>query len=110
VEGVFSSSKYASISQMCKREPQRDGNLLFITFHSRASRYQLHWTIFGSDRRCTVSSHAKPTDATGASVSPPSGHVSRLLEFTALALYASDASVTTDRRHLATVRRGLVAK
>jgi hypothetical protein len=33
-------------------------------------------------------------------------HVSRPLEFTALVLYASDASITTDRRHLDTVRRG----
>jgi hypothetical protein len=106
VEGVFSSSKCASISQMCKRGPPRAGHLLFITFHSRAIHYQLHWTIFEGDRRCTVASVAKPTDATGASVAPPSGHVSRPLEFTALALYASDASITTDRRRFTTVRRG----
>jgi hypothetical protein len=80
VEGVFSSSKCASISQMCKSVPPRAGHLLFITFHSRASRYQLHLTIFGGDRRCTVASVAKPTDATGASVAPPSSHVSRSLE------------------------------
>jgi hypothetical protein len=70
VEEVFSSSKCASISPMCKREPSRAGHLLFILFHSRASHYQLHWTIFGGDRRCTVASIAKPTDTTGASVAP----------------------------------------
>jgi hypothetical protein len=49
VEGKFSTSKCASISQMCKSQPPRVGHLLFITFHLRASRYQLHWTIFGGD-------------------------------------------------------------
>jgi hypothetical protein len=63
VEGVFSSSKCASISQMCKSRPPRASHLLFITFHSRANRYQLHWTIFGGDRCCTVASIA-PTRAT----------------------------------------------
>jgi hypothetical protein len=63
VEGKFSSSKCASISQMCKSEPPRDGHLLFITFYSRASRYQLHWMIFEGDRHCTVASVA-PTRAT----------------------------------------------
>jgi hypothetical protein len=70
VEGVFSRSKCASISQICKSEPPRAGHLLFITFHSRASRYQLHWTIFGGVRRCTVASVAKPIDATDVSIAP----------------------------------------
>jgi hypothetical protein len=91
VEGVFSSSKCASISQMCKRGPPRAGYLLFIVNEKATSRYTLHWAIFGGDRRCSVASVAKPTDATGASVAPPSGYVSRPLEFTTLALYASDA-------------------
>ena len=31
VEGVFSSSMYASSNQMCKREPPKAGHLLFIS-------------------------------------------------------------------------------
>jgi hypothetical protein len=93
----------------CAREnPPKAGHLLFIANRKATSRYTLHWAKFGGDRRCTVASVAKPTDAIGASVAPPSSHVSRPLEFTALALYASDASVATDRRRLTTVRRGLV--
>jgi hypothetical protein len=109
VEGKFSSSKCASISQMCKREPPGADHLLFIANRKATSRYTLHWAKFGGDRRCTVASIAKATDATGASVAPPSSHMSRPLEFTALTLYTSDASVATDRRRLATIRCGPVA-
>jgi hypothetical protein len=94
---------------MCKREPPRAGHLLFIANRKATSRYTLYWAKFGGDRRCTVASIAKLIDATGASVAPLISHVSRPLEFTALALYTSDASVATNRRRFATVRRGLVA-
>jgi hypothetical protein len=55
VEGKFSSSKCASISQMCKREPPRAGHLLFIANGKATSRY----TPVEGDRR----GHAKATDA-----------------------------------------------
>jgi hypothetical protein len=70
VERKFSSSKYDSISQMCKREPLRAGHLLFIAKRKATSRYTLYWVIFGGDRRCTVAFVAKPIDATGAFVAP----------------------------------------
>jgi hypothetical protein len=54
VEGNFSSSKCDSIFQMCKREPPRVDHHLFITFHSRASRY----IPVEGDRH----GHAKATD------------------------------------------------
>jgi hypothetical protein len=54
VEGKFSSSKYASISQMCKREPPRAGHLLFIEWGRATS----HYTPIEGDR-C---GHAKVTD------------------------------------------------
>jgi hypothetical protein len=47
VEGVFSSSKDVSISQKCKREAPKPTPLLFITKHSRGSRYAL----VGGNRR-----------------------------------------------------------
>jgi hypothetical protein len=55
VERKFSSSKYASISQMCKREPPRVGHLLFIVNGKATSRY----TPIEGDRH----GHAKATDA-----------------------------------------------
>jgi hypothetical protein len=45
-------------------------------------------------------------DAASASDTLTVRHVYRPLEFTALALYVSDASVVTDRHRLATVIRG----
>jgi hypothetical protein len=54
VERKFSSSKCASISQICKRETSRAGHLLFIANEKATIRY----TSIESDRR----GHAKATD------------------------------------------------
>jgi hypothetical protein len=62
---------------MCKSKPPRAGHLLFITFHSRASHYQLHWMIFGGDRRFTVVFVA-PTRATCPSDQKPTVKNSRV--------------------------------
>jgi hypothetical protein len=55
VKGKFSSSKCASVSQMCKREPLKTGYLLFIANGKATSRY----TPVEGDRR----GHAKVTYA-----------------------------------------------
>ena len=96
VEGKFSSSKCASISQMCKREPPRAGHHIFIAKGKPTSRYTLHWAIFGGDRRCTVASVAKPTDARPASVALYSRHVSQRAQNQRSASSASDASDARD--------------
>ena len=43
MEEVFSSSKYASSIQMCKREPPKAGNLLFLIPLNKRAVGHFHW-------------------------------------------------------------------
>ena len=47
MEGVFSSLMYASSNQMCKREPSKDGHLLFIIPLNKRVVGHFHWAEIG---------------------------------------------------------------
>jgi len=47
VEGVFSSSMYASSNQMCKIEPPKDGHQLFISPSKKLAVGHFHWAENG---------------------------------------------------------------
>ena len=51
MEGVFSSSMYASSNQMCKREPPKAGHLLFISPLKELVVGHFHWAEIGGTGR-----------------------------------------------------------
>jgi len=51
VEGVFSSSMYASSNQMCKREPPKAGPLLFKSPLNKRAIGHFHWAEIGGTER-----------------------------------------------------------
>jgi len=55
VEGVFSSSMYASSNQMCKREPPKAGHQLFISHPQKLAVGCFHWAENGGTGRSTPS-------------------------------------------------------
>jgi len=54
VEGVFSSSMYASSIQMCKREPPKAGHLLFISPSKKLAVGHFHCAEIGGTGRYQV--------------------------------------------------------
>ena len=55
MEGVFSSSMYASSNQMYKSEPPKAGHLLFISPLNKRAVGHFHWAKIGGTRRYQVS-------------------------------------------------------
>ena len=61
MEGVFSSSKYASSIQKCKREPPKAGHLLFISPLNKRVVDHFHWAeIGGTGRSAGYSGRSTP--------------------------------------------------
>ena len=54
MEGVFSSSMYASSNQMCKREPPKAGHQLFISALKELAVGHFHWAEIGGTGRYQV--------------------------------------------------------
>ena len=54
MEGVFSSSKYASSNQICKSLPPKAGHLLFISSLKELAVGHFHWAEIGGTGRYQV--------------------------------------------------------
>ena len=64
MEGVFSSSMYASSNQMCKREPPKAGHLIFISPSIKKSLATFTWQILGApDAQRGTTGHTNPAFA-----------------------------------------------